>query len=510
MFSFSKWKISAVFLVCIVLGVFALPNFTSIGSLPYFPTKQVSYGLDLKGGSQLLLRVDFKYYIKEQLSLTLDAIRKNLRKSGIAYQNLRSDESRITFTLKNIDDKEKAQKEIKKSNQDLDIKLTENGEFIISYSEDKLEKLQESIIEQTREIVRHRVDETGTLEPSITRHGNLGILLQVPGLQDPEQLKRLLGKTAQLTFHFIETEYHENIIEARALPTDTKMLKGESGGWYVVNKKPVLSGNLLTDAELSTANDGQPAVAFKLNALGAKIFSEITKNNTGKRLGIVLDDKVINSPVIQDHIMNGNGIISGNFDVNSANELALLLRAGSLPAPILIMEEKTVGPSLGEDSIRLGKKSAAIGTIVVIVFMIAVYGIYGAFASVALLVNIIFIIAIMTILQLTLTMPGIAGIVLTMGMAVDANVLIFERIREEAKLKSTMAYAISRGFDQAFATIFDSNLTTLIAAFFLYAFGSGIIKGFAVTLTIGILSSMFTAITLTKLLIFTWLKLKRA
>jgi preprotein translocase subunit SecD len=506
MHQFPKWKLILIFLTCAVLTVVALPNFVGIKS-SYLPSKKVNYGLDLKGGSQLLLKVDFKAYVKDQLDITSDLIRKSLRKEGVLYLNLKVEDNKITLRLKNPEDKDKALKAIKKTSRDLDNKISKDGYVSIGYSAERLTKLQELIVEQAREIIRHRIDETGTLEPSITRYGDLGILLQVPGLHDPDQLKRILGKTAQLTFNMVDEQHSIDQARKGIVPLGLKLLPGsEDDNWYLVTKKAALSGNMLTDAQLSNSN-GQSVVSISFNSMGAKIFAELTRKNRGKRMAIVLDDKVISAPSINEPIVTGSGIISGSFTVNSANELALLLRAGSLPAPLVIAEEKTVGPSLGEDSIELGKKSALISLIVVIVFMIATYGIYGAFASVALIFNIIFILAIMSLLQATLTMPGIAGIVLTMGMAVDANVLIFERIREELKLKSSPEYAITRGFKQAFATIIDSNLTTLIAAFFLYAFGSGIVKGFAVTLTIGILSSMFTAITLTRILIFFWLNM---
>ncbi len=500
---FPKWKLASIFSICIFFILFALPNFIDV-KIPFLPNTKVNYGLDLRGGSQLLLRVDFKSYLKQQLEISSNLIRKTLRKEGVLYSRLKVVDDTIFLVLKNNNDKHNLHKVLKKIDRDLDYKINDSVNVSIYYSEEKLSKLQELVIDQTREIIRYRIDETGTLEPSITRYGKLGVLLQVPGLYDPANLKRILGKTAQLTFNVVDDSYSIEQAKQGKVPHNLKLLSGEDENWYLVHKQAILGGDVLTDARLSN-NEGGAVVSFNLSTIGAKIFAEFTKKNRGKRLAIILDNKVISAPSINEPILTGSGIISGNFTVNSANELALLLRAGSLPAPLVIAEEKTVGPSLGDDSIELGKKSAFIGIIVVIVFMIITYGIYGIFSAVALIFNIIFIIATMSMLQATLTMPGIAGIVLTMGMAVDANVLIFERIREELMLKSSPQYAVSRGFKQAFATILDSNLTTLIAAFFLYIFGSGIIKGFAVTLTIGIISSMFTAITLTRIMIFFWL-----
>lgn len=504
MYNFSKWKVTFVFVICLLLTLVALPNF--IQNKPnWFPNTKVNYGLDLQGGSQLLLKVDFKSYIKDQLSINTDVLRKLLRKEKIQYTKLRSNDSQMLFAIKNPEDSKKTRKVLKNLGGNFAVHTGDDNSYMLTYTEEKLISLREQIIDQTREIVRHRVDETGTLEPSITKQGEFGILLQVPGLQDPDHLKKILGRTAKLTFNFVDERSSVDQAKKGLAPSNLKLLSSDDGVLYLIEKKSILTGSSLIDAQISSSANSQPAVSFSLDTMGARLFAEATRNNKGRRLAIILDDKVISAPSINDAILTGSGIISGNFTINSANELALLLRAGSLPAPIIIAEEKTVGPSLGEDSIMLGKKSAIIAIILVASFMVVVYGIYGVFASIALLFNIIFIMGLMSLLGGTLTMPGIAGIVLTMGMAVDANVLIFERIREELKIKSSVGYAIERGFKQAFATILDSNLTTLIAAFFLYAFGTGVIKGFAVTLTIGILSSMFTAITLTKMMISYWL-----
>ncbi|MCH9754156.1 MAG: protein translocase subunit SecD [Alphaproteobacteria bacterium] len=503
-----NWRFFIILCVCFVLGLYAVPNFLS-KDYSYLPSKKINYGLDLRGGSQLLLKIDFKSFITDQLDLTTDLLRKNLRKERIRYSNLKTQSDKILFQKSESTSIDKIKKIIRKVDRDLDVNL--NGQTVhIYYSDQKLSELKKKVLEQTREIIRYRIDETGTKEPSIQQQGDLGILLQVPGLDDPSQIKRVLGKTAKLNFHLIDEDASLSQALKGFVPSSSKLLKGDDNNTlYIVKRKSVVGGDMLTDAKFSNNENGQPAVSFTFNTIGAKLFAEVTRTNRNKRLAIVLDNKVLSAPVINEPILSGSGIITGSFSVASANELALLLRAGSLPAPVQIAEEKIVGPSLGEDSIILGKKSAAIGIIAVIIFMIVTYGIYGIFASVALVFNIMFIISILTIIQATLTLPGIAGIVLTVGMAVDANVLIFERIREEATAFSKITdYSIKRGFEQAFATILDSNLTTLIAAFFLYIFGSGIIKGFAVTLTIGILSSMFTAITLTKIFITMWVGMK--
>jgi preprotein translocase subunit SecD len=399
---------------------------------------------------------------------------------------------------------------IRKVDSGLDLKQ-DSGQFQISYSESYRERILNQLVDQTVEIIRLRIDETGTLEPSLQRQGDLGILLQVPGLHEPGQLKRILGKTAKLTFHIVDEEASIDKALKGSIPYDDVLLKGDTGTdakpiWYIVKAKPVLTGDTLINAQLATTT--APVVAFNFNTLGAKIFADVTTKNTGRRLAIVLDDKVISAPVINEPILGGSGSISGNFTISSANELALLLRAGALPAPITVEDETIVGPSLGEDSITFGKRAGLAALLAITTTMILLYGPLGAFASLALLVNLAFVLTTMGFLNATLTMPGIAGLILTLGMAVDTNVLIFERIKEEMATKSTVSYAIKQGFHHAFTTILDSNITTLIAAFFLYVFGSGLIRGFAITLSIGILSSMFTAITLTKLMIAASLRLR--
>lgn len=505
---FPKWKVISIFLVTLLLIMLALPNFVDKKS-KYLPNTRVNYGLDLQGGVQILLKIDFNEYLHGQLDVLTDVVRKSLRKNRINYKKLRIKDNGIAFSLINQNDVDKISPLIKKINRDLEVNIDQSTMHVnLAYSDSKIEQLKDSIVEQSREIIRHRVDETGTLEPSIQKHGKLGILLQVPGLTDPKQLKSILGKTAKLSFHLVNDQASVEKALQGFVPQDSLLLQGETGAWHLVYKKNILTGDLLTDAQLSHTQHSQPAVSFTFNTLGAKLFGDATRQHVGKRIAIVLDNKIISAPSINEPIVTGTGQIHGDFTVSSANELALLLRAGSLPAPLNIIEERTVGPSLGEDSIKYGKNSAMIGIIIVVIFMIATYGMFGTFASIALICNILFIIAIMGTLNATLTMTGIAGIVLTIGMAVDTNILIFERIREELQNKATANYAVKKGFEQAFATILDSNITTLIAALFLYIFGSGLVKGFAVTLTIGILSSMFSAITLTKLFIFKWMSIK--
>ncbi|XP_044732910.1 protein translocase subunit SecD [Chrysoperla carnea] len=351
-----------------------------------------------------------------------------------------------------------------------------------------------------------RVDSTGTKEPILQKQGDRHILLQVPGEEDPTYLKNILGKTAKVTFHLVDENANVEEAVKGHVPMCSMLVQGDRMGYLVVKKKAILGGDSLTTAAASFDQNSQAGVSFSFNSLGSKLFGEVTKNNVGKHLAIVLDNKLLSAPTINQPIMGGSGIISGDFTVESANELALLLRAGSLPAPLKIIEERSIRPNLGADSIESGKKAGIIGFAAVCIFMVWSYGLLGLFANIALSLAMLYVLALLSLFQATLTLPGIAGIILTMGMAVDANVLIYERIKEELNKGTSNLYAIKTGFESAFATILDSNLTTLIVAFLLYIFGVGAIKGFAVALTIGIISSMFSAIIITKLLIDIWVK----
>lgn len=518
MLHFPRWKIILIVLTCLTGLLFALPNFlpeNSQDSIPaWLPSKRVNLGLDLRGGSHLLLEVDFTAYLKEQLENLEDNIRQELRTNKLFYSGLHlKDKNAVAFTLRNPEQAGMVTDLLRKMSRDIAVDNT-SGSFTVTYLEPYARELKNKVVEQSIEIIRRRIDESGTKEPSIQRQGENRILLQVPGLDNPEHLKQLLGKTAKMTFHLVdETASIEAALQGK-LPLDAQLLTGEKGPndqvqYYVIKKKAMLSGDLLTDAKTTFSDGGMPAVSFSFNNLGAKLFADITKQNVGHLFAIVLDNKVISAPVIREPILGGSGIISGNFTVQSANDLALLLRAGALPAPLTIVEERTVGPSLGADSIAAGKMATLIGVALVVIFMVLTYGLFGLFANLALIVNVIFILAVLSLLQATLTMPGIAGIVLTMGMAVDANVLIYERIREELRNGLSPFSATNHGFDRAFATILDSNLTTLAAALLLFIFGSGAVKGFAVTLSIGILSSMFSATILTRLMVSLWLQKKR-
>lgn len=446
-----------------------------------------------------MLEVDSDYYLKEQLSNLREEIKNSFRDESIRTLPEMAG-GKIIFTLGDEEQKKSAKKIVKKLSRNIEIEES-SGQFKVYFSDAEIETIRHNLIKQSIEIVRRRIDENGTKEPTIQAQGANRILLQVPGVENSSELKSILGKTAKMTFHFVA----DKTFAGGVATGDNIQVFDSENRPYLVKKEVVLSGDLLVDAG-TTYHEGQPAVAFRFNAIGAKKFAQITKENIGKIFAIVLDGRIITAPRINSVINQGSGVISGNFTTKEANEVALLLRAGALPAPLNIVEERSVGPSLGLDSIKSGKIAAIAGFAFVAFFMLFFYGFFGFIADIAMIINIAIILAVLGLIGATLTLPGIAGIVLTMGMSVDANVLIFERIKEELRDKKTTFASVEQGFHQAFRTITDSNLTTLIIAFFLYMFGNGPVKGFAVTLSVGIISSMFSAIVLTRMMIAIWLK----
>lgn len=520
MLEFPRWKTLLVWLVTLFFAVAALPNILPKSALESFPSwwpKQAApLGLDLRGGSHLLLQLDMQSYMNAHLEEMRDALRVELRKERIGYVGLRTDEKTIQLTLRMETLPENFSFKNMLANVDPTLSITEkDGVTILSYDEKTRSQMQVKLLQQSIEIVNRRINETGTKEPIITRQGTDRIVVQVPGLKDPAQLKTLLGKTAKMNFHLVNEAVALDQVMRGAVPPGTKIVQDDAETFpdgtpvkYALYNSVALSGELLTNANPSYQN-GMPVVEFQFNALGARKFGEITSANVGNRFAVVLDNKVITAPVIRSAIMGGRGIIEGNFTAQSANDLAILLRAGALPAPLTIIEERSVGPSLGQDSIEAGTTAAMVGTLLVITFMLLGYGLFGVFANLALMVNLLIILGCLSLMQATLTLPGIAGIVLTMGMAVDANVLIFERIRDEIRNGKSPIAAIDSGFKIAFGTILDSNITTLAAAALLFYFGSGTVKGFAVTLSIGLISSMFTAILFTRMVIVAWAKRTR-
>ena len=518
MLYFAKWKIALIVGVCVLSFLLAAPNLLSrqtAESLPdWLPHKQINLGLDLQGGSHLLMEVDVKSVIKEWLNSVVDAARVELRKARMGYTGLGVEGSAVTFTLTDPSRLDEARTLMRKVDPGLAVDAAPSGKITMTLTDKAVTERRQAIVAQSIEIINRRIDETGVREPTIQREGEDRIVVELPGVKDPERIKQLLGKTAKLTLHLVDNTTPLSEALAGHIPPGSELLPvaaseaAKGPPYYVVSKRIVVGGERLTDAE-PTFEQGRPVVSFRFDTLGGKMFGDATRENVGRQLAIVLDGKVISAPVIREAILGGSGIISGSFTTEQANDLALLLRAGALPAPLTVIEERSVGPSLGADSIREGKIAGAIGFVLIAIFMVACYGLFGVFANIALVINVVMILGALSLLQATLTLPGIAGIVLTMGMAVDANVLIFERIREEIRGGRTPMSSVDSGFQRAMATIVDSNLTTLIATILLYGFGTGPIRGFAVTLTIGLLASMFTAVTVSRLMVSTWLRRAR-
>jgi preprotein translocase subunit SecD len=480
-------------------------------------------GLDLQGGSHILLEVDTNAVRKEKLDTLRDDVRRVVRDNRIgspAAVTIRG--NAVEFRAREGVDPQLALTKLRELSQPLggimsatgqrsvDVVDGGNGLIRLTPTEPSIVERIRQAVEQSVQIVEKRVNELGTVEPSIQRQGVDRILVQVPGLQDPSRLKELLGKTAKLTFRLVDQNTPIDQALQGNVPPDSELLKGtkaENNQPYVIEKRVVVSGEDLTDAQPGfDQRNGEPIVSFKFNNNGARRFAQITQENVGKPFAIVLDNEVISAPVIREPILGGSGQISGNFTVQAANDLAILLRAGALPAPLQIIEERTVGPGLGQDSIEKGKMSSYVGASMVIIFMFLTYGLFGLFANIAVAINVAMIFGVLSLLNATLTLPGIAGIVLTVGIAVDSNVLIYERIREEVRGGRSPIMAIDAGFARALATILDSNITTFIAAAVLFFIGTGPVRGFAVTLGIGIVTTVFTAYTLTRLIVAMWVR----
>jgi protein-export membrane protein SecD len=490
--NFSKINTLIIYLIFFFVAVFSSLNLQNKDNL-YF-NKKINLGLDLQGGSYLLLEINTDSLVKEKIQDKVIPIKKLLKENNINYSYFKINNQSLSVSIKDIDKFDSLFYSRKDNlvNPYIDVyrsfeldynKITDN-QINISFSKFGLLTINNSALKQSIEIVRRRIDDVGTKEPTILQRGEKRILIELPGLKDPDRIKALLGKTAQLNFRLVteNTEF------------GTDKLISENGETLNVSKRIILSGENLIDAQPNINNqNNEPTVSFTLDRLGAQKFGRATTDNVGKRLAIVLDGDIVSAPSINEAITSGSGMISGNFSFQEATDLALLLRSGALPTPLLVVEERTVGPDLGEDSIKSGAISLIVGFVLVILFMLYKYKIFGLIANIALIANLLMLIGILTILEATLTLPGIAGIILTVGMAVDANVLIFERIREELKTEKSIIHAFDTGYTKAKITVLDANITTLIAAIILFVFGSGPVKGFAITLGIGIITTLFTA-----------------
>ena len=491
MLNFSKINILIIYLIFFVIALFSFLNFQKDNQ---FINKKINLGLDLQGGSYLLLEINSDTLVQEKIQDKVIPIKRLLKDNNIKYSNFKINNQTLSINIADFD-KFDLLFYSRKDNSvnpyienyrsfELSYEKISNDQIKISFSKFGLLTINNSALRQSIEIVRRRIDDVGTKEPTILQRGEKRILIELPGLKDPDRIKNLLGKTAQLNFRLI----NENS------EFGTEKLISENGENLSVSKRIIMSGENLIDAQPNISNQkNEPTVSFTLDRLGAQKFGRVTTDNVGKRLAIVLDGEIVSAPSINEPITSGSGVISGNFSFQEATDLSLLLRSGALPTPLLIVEERTVGPDLGEDSIKSGTRSLIVGFILVILFMFYKYKIFGLIANTALIANLLMLIGILTILEATLTLPGIAGIILTVGMAVDANVLIFERIKEELKTEKSIIHAFDTGYNKAKITVLDANITTLIAATILFAFGSGPVKGFAITLGIGIITTLFTA-----------------
>ena len=524
MLFFTRWKAAGILLTALVACLFAVPNFFSESTVRTWPSwaqRHIVLGLDLQGGSHLLLEVDANAVRKERLLGINDEVLRVLRQARIPFTGRAVHGNSVEVRITRDSDVESALGKLRELSQPLSgilgssgqrsINITESGGLVTLTPSDAAvtERIRQAV-DQSIQIIERRVNELGLVEPTIQREGIDRILVQVPGLQDPSRLKEILGKTAKLDFRMVDQSMSAEQAAASHVPQDSEILDGEKGQKFLIEKRVLVSGADLTDAQPGfDQRNSEPIVSFRFNSTGARKFAEATQQNVGKLFAIVLDNKVISAPVIREPILGGSGQISGSFTVEQANDLAILLRAGALPAPLTIIEERTVGPGLGQDSINAGEHAAYAGAALVVVFMLVTYGLFGMFANFAVAINVAMIFGILSMLSATLTLPGIAGIVLTVGIAVDSNVLIYERIREEVRAGRSAISAIDAGFSRALATILDSNITTFIAAAVLFYIGTGPVRGFAVTLGIGILTSLFTAFTLTRLIVAYWVRVWR-
>ena len=523
MLHYSRWFFFSVLGSVVVAALFLLPNFfprATVQNWPsWLPSQQMVLGLDLQGGVALLYEIDREEYQTTRIrQLTSDIRAALIENPRILYTNLGVVPQGVQVRITDPNQIEDARTRLQAlrnplssgilgggSNYEFDFTIGADGLARFTFSEAGLETRMRQIVAQSIEVIDRRINQLGTLEPSIQGQGVDRILVEAPGLDDPNRLKDLVGQTAQMTFHLvIGSGPLGTPVEAGQIwvPAEDNPTQG-----YVLEENALLRGEQIVDAQTTTHPQGAGwVVNFRLNASGAREFGAVTQSNIGRQFAIVLDNQVVSAPAIQSAILGGAGYIEGNFTVQSANDLAILLRAGALPAKLTIVEERTVGPSLGQDSIRAGIIAVVVAIIFIAAFMILCYGLLGSFAVLALVGQVIIMMAILSVLGAALTLPGIAGIVLTMALAVDANVLIYERMREEARAGKSVVAALDQGFRRAIATIVDAHLTALIAAFALFWLGSGPIRGFAITLGIGILSTLFTAYLITRLIVAVWVK----
>ncbi|MGZ5829374.1 MAG: protein translocase subunit SecD [Xanthobacteraceae bacterium] len=528
MLYFSRWKAIGILAIALIVCLFAVPNFfdpATVAGWPAWAQRHLVLGLDLQGGSHILLQVDAADVKRQKYETLRDDVRRVLRDAKVGYTGLAIRGDGVEVRIREDQDFNLALSKLRELSVPVggllgatgqrSIDVTDAGNRLIRLvvTDAAMTERIRQVVEQAVPIIEKRINGLGLVEPTIQRQGVDRILVQVPGLSDPQRLLDVIGKTAKLEFRMVDTSMSAQDALAGRAPPDSEILyegRKDPKTPILVQKQVLVSGDELIDAQPGfDQRTSEPIVTFRFNTSGARKFAAVTQENVGRPFAIVLDNEVITAPVIRDAILTGNGQISGNFTVESANDLAILLRAGALPARLTPIEQRVVGAGLGQDSIDKGKLASYVGGALVIVFMILTYGLFGIFANIAVAVNVFMIFGVLSLLNATLTLPGIAGIVLTVGIAVDSNVLIYERIREEVRAGRTAIAAIDAGFTRALATILDSNITTFIAAAVLFFIGTGPVRGFAVTLGIGILTTLFTAFTLTRLIVAAWVRWAR-
>jgi preprotein translocase subunit SecD len=519
MLSFPRWRVFLC-LAAVLLGLaYTAPNVLPdnvLSQIPgWAPHQKLNLGLDLQGGSYLLLEVDTDALKTERLTNLIEDVRKTLADQQIAFSNLSQAGGVVRVRITNPAQVQIAQQALQKLGQpmatggrDVSIAGTPDQQLVLTISDQAMVADGSKAVDQSIEIIRRRIDSLGTREPTIVRQGTNRIVVEAPGESDPERLKAVIGQTAKLTFQMVDDSVPLQEAVGGRVPPQSELLpdeEGPAGTQILVNRRPVVSGEMLTSAAQSFDQNNRPAISFRFNGMGASRFSEATTQNVGKRFAIVVDNKVLSAPSILEPITGGSGEITGSFTMDQASNLALMLRSGALPAPLKIVEQRTVGAELGADSVRAGALAGIIAIVLIAAFMILAYGfVFGGISVLGLLMNMGMILGTMSMIGATLTLPGIAGLILTVAMAVDANVLIFERIRDEERAGRKPALAIDTGFSRATVSILDANITTLIAALILFQFGAGPVRGFAWTLSIGVLTSVFSALFITRLLVVWW------
>ncbi|MDF0490695.1 protein translocase subunit SecD [Sphingomonas sp. H39-1-10] len=526
MLDFPRWKIVSILGLLACLMALAIPSFfpeEQTKAWGWIPHPRVNLGLDLAGGSYLLLEADSADLAKTRFNAMRDQIQSEMsRAPAIDIGDIATENGKISFMLRDVTKVDAARERLNKltagagltGQRDWDLNVVDSTRVVMTPTQAGFDQALNQAMGDETEVVRKRIDELGTKEPTIVRQGSDRIVVQVPGLQDPKALKELLGKTAKLEFKMVdETPISPEDAAKGIVPLGTELLadaEGGPGGKILVKRQAILTGDqLVTASQGNRQDDNAPIVNFTFNSEGGKKFARITQTNIGKRFAVVLDNTVISAPRINTEILGGSGYIEGNFTVDSANQLAIALRSGKLTIPLKVVEERTVGPDLGADSIHAGILACTIAVLAVMIFMFVTYGRFGAYANLAVIINVIVIVGVLALLNSTLTLPGIAGFVLTVGTAVDANVLINERIREERRRGRSVLQSVELGYKEASRTIFEANVTHAISAIIMLLMGSGPIRGFAIVLLIGIGTSVFTAVVFTRMLVVTWIRRTR-